>query len=214
MTYNVFSGTLNPAHSRWHGYLSGVRCKWFAYGSADATATHSSLASLESRMALPFWCRLTQDVLVFVRLLTDRRQKVTNREAGVDCYFCILTAISCCVFCINQWALLLRLFSACLTGCLFCSHCSLASSPRRELLRRIGWGFLRLDGKSCRLNSTVNTPKDGQHSDPVICGTSSCLNPPANCWQTGRQLCADSYLTPSIPHCKMFSWRRSKRRDS
>ena len=28
----------------WCGYLSGVRCKWFAYGSADATATPSSLA--------------------------------------------------------------------------------------------------------------------------------------------------------------------------
>ena len=29
----------------WHGCLSGARCKWFAYGSADATATPSSLAS-------------------------------------------------------------------------------------------------------------------------------------------------------------------------
>ena len=28
----------------WHGYLSGARCKWFAYGTADATATPSSLA--------------------------------------------------------------------------------------------------------------------------------------------------------------------------
>ena len=34
----------------WHGYLSGERCKWFAYGPADATATRSSLASLKSRM--------------------------------------------------------------------------------------------------------------------------------------------------------------------
>ena len=34
----------------WYGYLSGVRCKWFAYGSADATATLSSLAPLKSRM--------------------------------------------------------------------------------------------------------------------------------------------------------------------
>ena len=25
----------------WRGYLSGARCKWFAYGSADATATPS-----------------------------------------------------------------------------------------------------------------------------------------------------------------------------
>ena len=34
----------------WHGYLSGARCKWFAYGSADATATPSSLAPVKSGM--------------------------------------------------------------------------------------------------------------------------------------------------------------------
>jgi len=34
----------------WHGYLSATRCKWFAYGPADATATPSSLASLKSRL--------------------------------------------------------------------------------------------------------------------------------------------------------------------
>jgi len=34
----------------WHGFLSGARCKWFAYGPADGTATPSSLASLKSRM--------------------------------------------------------------------------------------------------------------------------------------------------------------------
>jgi len=34
----------------WGGYLSGVWCKWFAYGLADATATPSSLASVKSRM--------------------------------------------------------------------------------------------------------------------------------------------------------------------
>jgi len=32
----------------WRGYLSGARCKWFAYGPADATATLSPLASLKS----------------------------------------------------------------------------------------------------------------------------------------------------------------------
>jgi len=34
----------------WHGYLSGARCKWFAYGPADATAAPSSLAPVKSRM--------------------------------------------------------------------------------------------------------------------------------------------------------------------
>jgi len=47
----------------WRGYLSKVTCKWFAYSLADATATSSSLASLKSRMVLPFWCQLMQIVL-------------------------------------------------------------------------------------------------------------------------------------------------------
>jgi len=34
----------------WCGYLSGVWCKWFVYGPADATATPSSVASVKSRM--------------------------------------------------------------------------------------------------------------------------------------------------------------------
>jgi len=47
----------------WCGYLSGARCKWFAYGPADATATLSSSAVLKSMMVLPFWYWLTQVVL-------------------------------------------------------------------------------------------------------------------------------------------------------
>jgi len=34
----------------WCSYLSGARCKWFAYEPADATATPSSLAPVKSRM--------------------------------------------------------------------------------------------------------------------------------------------------------------------
>jgi len=34
----------------WRGCLSGVRCKWFAYGPADTTATPSSLAPVKFRM--------------------------------------------------------------------------------------------------------------------------------------------------------------------
>ena len=46
------------------GCLSEARCRLFAYGPADATAsqTPSSLASFKSRLVLPFWCRLTQVV--------------------------------------------------------------------------------------------------------------------------------------------------------
>jgi len=38
----------------WHGYLSGARCRWFAYGLADATATPSSLAPVTSRNGFNF----------------------------------------------------------------------------------------------------------------------------------------------------------------
>jgi len=34
----------------WRGYLSGARCKLFAYGPTDATATPSSLAPVKPRM--------------------------------------------------------------------------------------------------------------------------------------------------------------------
>ena len=47
-------------------WLSGVRCRLFAYGQADATAVQSqnpsSLASYKSILVLPFWYRLTQVV--------------------------------------------------------------------------------------------------------------------------------------------------------
>jgi len=39
----------------WHGYLSGAKCKWFAYGPADATATPTSLAPVKSRMVYLSW---------------------------------------------------------------------------------------------------------------------------------------------------------------
>jgi len=44
----------------WRVYLSGARCR-LAYSPADATATHS-LASVKSRLVLPFWYRLTRVV--------------------------------------------------------------------------------------------------------------------------------------------------------
>jgi len=50
----------NWAVGCWHGYLSGAQCR-LAYGPADAT--HSlSLASVKSRLVLPFWYQLTRVV--------------------------------------------------------------------------------------------------------------------------------------------------------
>jgi len=38
----------------WHGYLSVVSCKRFAYGAVNATATVPSLGALKSRMVRTF----------------------------------------------------------------------------------------------------------------------------------------------------------------
>jgi len=47
----------------WRGYLSGARCR-LAYGPAAWCHCHSlSLASVKSRLVLPFWYRLTRVVL-------------------------------------------------------------------------------------------------------------------------------------------------------
>jgi len=47
----------------WDDCLSGARCKWFAYGPPDATATPIISCSSKIQNDLPFWCRLTQVVL-------------------------------------------------------------------------------------------------------------------------------------------------------
>jgi len=49
----------------WFGYLSGARCRLFAYGPADATASKKPIisCSCKSRLVLPFWYRITQAVL-------------------------------------------------------------------------------------------------------------------------------------------------------
>jgi len=46
-------------------WLSGARCRSFAYGPADATAspTPLSLSSFKSVLVLPIWGQLTQVVL-------------------------------------------------------------------------------------------------------------------------------------------------------
>jgi len=45
----------NWAVRYWCDYLSGARCRLFAYGPADATATPSFLAPVKCRSGLPLW---------------------------------------------------------------------------------------------------------------------------------------------------------------
>ena len=74
----------------WCGYLSGARCRLFAYVLADATAskTTSSLASFKSTLKLPFRYQLTQAVLE-KRLLNG----CGSRVAVVLLPYCISTEI-------------------------------------------------------------------------------------------------------------------------
>jgi len=55
----------------WLCYLSVVRCKWFAYGPPDATATPLSLASLKSRMVYPFLCQPLNGCLSLCLLMSE-----------------------------------------------------------------------------------------------------------------------------------------------
>ena len=102
MTYNVFSGTLNPTHFTspsvlwrcWLGVRNSIQSvkieRWDpgmviclepgAYGPADATATPSSVDSLKSRLVQPFCCQLTQIVL-------ERRPLNRCRVYSVDVYY-------------------------------------------------------------------------------------------------------------------------------
>jgi len=47
----------------WCGYLSGARCRLFAYGLADATAIPKPHASFKIQAAYTFLYRFTQVVL-------------------------------------------------------------------------------------------------------------------------------------------------------
>jgi len=66
----------------WSGYMSAVKCKWFAYGPAEArdTPSPSSLASLKSRTTYP-GCRGKEAVKrVSVRLSSVDLERNSVRE--------------------------------------------------------------------------------------------------------------------------------------
>jgi len=74
----------------WRVYLSAPRCRWFAYGSTDATATSSSVAWLKSRLVSPFWCQFVVEKwslngcpsVVYFIILTLSSQLL--------CYLCLM----------------------------------------------------------------------------------------------------------------------------
>jgi len=75
----------------WCGNLSAVRCKWFAYGPADATATLSSLASLKFR-----WVNIA---VAGLPMLLWKKEAIKWVHKCMRRYS-ILTPLSCC--CLNQ----------------------------------------------------------------------------------------------------------------
>jgi len=144
----------------WHSYLSGVRCKWFACGPANATATPSSLASLKSRMVLPYRCRLTQVVLekrplnvcsvvvVFLTGVASQHKLSCCRKTVVE----VSTIFSCsstsqCKLLIHAWLVSRGL---CLWGVVQWMHtwmlhgrCSMLSSLIHQLNSRLIVGQAR-----------------------------------------------------------------------
>ena len=112
----------------WRGYLSGVRCR-LAYGPADATAT-LSLASIKSRLVLPFWYRLTW--------------VVPDKRAVKRVCVCVVTRLLTC-------SLLLRLHAAGLVFFLVLRRLIFQNPELRELSR---WPFTS-DSSVCDVWGTV-----------------------------------------------------------
>ena len=79
----------------WHGYLSGVRCR-FAYGPVDATVTHYLLLQYIqigfTFLVLPFWYRLT-------RVVPD----IIHKSRKVYVHECVYACMRACMrFCISR----------------------------------------------------------------------------------------------------------------
>ena len=64
----------------WHGYLSWLRCKWFAYGPAYATAM-PSFASLKSMLIC--WCKFVNFSRSFMRSYLMRQEMFSCELSGV-----------------------------------------------------------------------------------------------------------------------------------
>jgi len=64
------------------GYLSGARCKWFAYGPAEAIATSSSLASLKST--------------ILVSLFGESLNRLSWKKRPLN--VCLSVCLSVCLF--------------------------------------------------------------------------------------------------------------------
>jgi len=91
----------------WRGYLSGARCRLFAYGPADATASQNpSLASFKSRLVLPFWYQFTQVVLE-KRLLNGCSVVVVHSCLGNAVLYCSYTVIYTYI-CVIMWMKIVR----------------------------------------------------------------------------------------------------------
>ena len=119
----------------WHGSVSGARCKWFAYGPADATATPSSLDLLKSRIVLPLWCQLTQLVL-------EKRPLSGCLSVSMHCcyglcftFFCLWQHSTCCYDCLT-WFLLT-------TNRKWCNACQIAVLLMTLSNLSIIWGKIK-----------------------------------------------------------------------
>jgi len=72
----------------WYGYLSGARCRLFAYGPADAIHPQvpSSLATFKSRLVLPFWYQFIQ-IALEKKPLNGRSNSNSSTSSSGICQF-------------------------------------------------------------------------------------------------------------------------------
>ena len=94
----------NGAMRRWHGYLSGTRCKLFLYGPADVTATTLSFASLKSRtLMVPAYpgCPEKEARLWYSRICAENQ--LTNlKRRPLNGYLCMQISLMFRNYC--EWA--------------------------------------------------------------------------------------------------------------
>ena len=64
----------------WHGYLSGARCRWFAWLSSWCQWHLIICGTSKIQNGLPFWCQLTHVVLVLKRPLNG-----CSSSRGLSC---------------------------------------------------------------------------------------------------------------------------------
>ena len=180
----------------WCGYLSGARCRLFAYGPADAAAIQkppSSLASFKSRLVLPFWYQLTQVVV--------EKKPLNGCSVAVVMYSCSSNSFWHYLLCVvrcwpelysrlnRRWVLLAAITDFCC--CPF--HYSLTHPACKNWVMRCWCGYM--SAARCRLFAYGSADATAVPKPHHLCLI----------WiQTGC-----TFLVPTYPGCPGYGHRRN-----